>query len=155
MQKRNLRFLAYSLLGIMVSIAVFSFSAPSGADSFQIYLDKKLIVEDYVHLAKKVKTINIQAANHNSQLEVYYNHCGELGRSRTIVLKDNQNRILREFRFKDGNKFMTCKVSDFIDFKKKNPVPAINLYYSAQQSPEPRLLANILVNTTDKALAGK
>jgi hypothetical protein len=155
MQHKNLRFLAYGILGVIVSLAIFSFGTPAGADNFQIYLDKKLVVQEFVHLIKKPQTINLQAAHQNSQIDVYYNHCGELGKSRTIVLKDNQNRVLREFHFKDGNKFMTCKVSAFVDFKKKDAIPAIHLYYAAKQSPEPRLLANIMVNASDKALAGK
>jgi hypothetical protein len=156
MQKKNVQLLIGRMFAAVIfSVSLFSFSSPAGADHFQIYIDKKLVLDQFVHLSTGVKVINLQPANYQSQLDVYYNHCGEMGKARTIVLKDQQDKVIKTLKFKDGNKFMSCSVSDFIDLKKKNNFPRIYLYYAAEQMPEPRLLANIVVNTENRSLTSK
>ena len=65
---------------------------------------------------------------------IKYHHCGQVGKSRSITIKDGQNKILKEWHFADVSKTdaaMTCKVKDIPGLKKGNGTITLNLYYSS------------------------
>ena len=93
-------------------------------------------------------------ASYDDQIEVYYSHCGQVGKSRSITIKDENNRLLKELHFADfsgKNSGMDFKVSDFINWDKRNGVDQLNIYYSAKELPGGRLLASITLGSEVKA----
>ena len=135
-----------SLLMLAFCAMLLSFSTVGG-DHFEIYLNKKLVVEQYVSQTSGVKSLVLKKSDANSQLDVYYSHCGKIGNERTIVIKDGQKNVLKKLRFADGDdKFMSCKVKDILNVQ-KNEDTRLYLYYSSKQLPEGRLLASIAGET--------
>ena len=67
------------LIAAFVCIMLSSFDSAPGGDSFTIYLNDKLLVQQFVHLKEKTKTISVQQASANDVIRVHYSHCGKMG----------------------------------------------------------------------------
>jgi hypothetical protein len=137
-----------------LSFLLFSFSSRWGGDSFQIYLNKKLVVKEFVHLANGTKSVQMNRASYDDQVDIYYSHCGQVGKSRTITIKDENNKLLKQLHFSDyegSNSGMSFKVSDFLSWDKRNGVDQLNIYYSSKELTTERLLATFILPTDSKA----
>src|SRR5688572_26417235 len=100
MQTINKKILAIPLLLIALSACLVSFSPAPGGDKFEIYLNNKLIVEQYVsQKATAVKYLTLYPGNYNSRIDVYYSHCGHTGTDRKIIIKDENSRTIKTFEF--------------------------------------------------------
>jgi hypothetical protein len=133
-------------------LTLFSFTGQRGGDYFEIYLNQKLILQQALHLDKSVRTISLTAANYNDELSIKFSHCGAVGKGRSITLKDEQDHILKQWKFADatGSQVtMTCKVKDILDVQKSSQQVAIKLYYSSNELPNGRVLASIAKGNTD------
>ena len=143
-------------IGLVVLLSAFSGSM--GTDSFTISLNGKTLLQQYVTRDETTKSLQLDQRDYNDQLIISYNHCGEVGTNRTIVLKDGQNKLLKEWHFADAagtspvgpNAAMSCKVKDIFDLQKANGSDKINLYYSARQLPNGRLLASFVFPSDGK-----
>ncbi len=146
MQQKTIK----SIFLFALSTLLFSFSSNWGGDSFQIYLNKKLVLKEYVHNSQGIKSFQMDKASYDDQLEVYYSHCGQVGKSRTIAIKDENNRLLKEFHFGDyngNNSGMSFRVSDFMHWEKRGGINELNIYYSSKELTDGRLLAKILLGS--------
>lgn len=147
MQTRNQIRLAVGLLAMaVVSVTLFSFRP--GGDHFEIYLNKKLVFQQYVSQQASLKTLALDESNINEWVEVFYSHCGKIGSKRTITIKDGKNTV-KQWRFSDvgSHKFMSIGAKDILAFQNKNADRKLSLYYSSEQLPEGRALASIILNT--------
>ncbi len=134
-----------SLLLMALSLTLFSFSAGKGGDSFEIYLNKSLVLKDHVYGSTGPKNISLQQGNYNDQLNISYLHCGQLGKNRNIILKDSHDKILKQWSFEDPsgkNTAMTCNVKDILALKKNNG-GVLKLFYSSKELVNGQLLALI------------
>jgi hypothetical protein len=152
MKQRNAWLLVIgSLMLIPLSAILFSFAPAPGGDSFTIYLNDKLLVQQYVHADKSVKTISLYSVNANDELKVNYSHCGKIGTGRRIVFKD-QSKQLKEVWFRDvtGDALptMTYKVKDILALQKTGK---INLVYISSEIPEGKILATLSLNGDERA----
>ena len=123
-----------------------------GVDSYRIYLNSKLILQQYVGQPLKLESLELGAANANDRLVVYYNHCGATGRSRSISVKDENGNVLKEWKFRDAavknsenvpaeDDAMVIPVKEILELKAKHP--GLTLSYFAQQLPAGRMLTRI------------
>ena len=124
-----------------------------GADSYRIYLNNKLILQQYVTRSLDLKSLPLSEANANDKLVIYYNHCGATGRSRSIAVKDENGVVLKEWKFQDapvkeggmnipaGDDGMTIPVKEILALQAKNH--ELSLYYSSQQLPAGHLLTRV------------
>jgi len=145
-------------IGLVVLLS--AFSPRMGSHSFTIYLNNRLMVQQYVAMAREegTKTLQLEQRDYNDQLIINYNQCGQVGTDRTIVLKDGQNRLLKEWHYTDAaganpvsaNAAMTCKVKDIFDLQKANGNDRVNLYYSSKQVPNAVLLASLILPADSK-----
>lgn len=138
-----------SLLLLPVFAVLSSFSGSWGGDSYQVYVNNKLVLEQYVHGQKGVKTVALQPANKNDQVSIYYSHCGKTGQSRTLTLRDGKNKVLKEWTFQDagvnGTKSgMTCKATEILEVKNTAGLDRLNLYYTSKEMPEGKLLVYLI-----------
>lgn len=145
-----------ALLGTMlVTLATYSFMPAPGGDHFEIYLNKKLLFQQIVSQPSGVKSLTLDESNLNDKVEVFYSHCGRVGTTRTIAIKDGNN-ILKQWRFADvaaalhEKKFMSVNAKDILAFKSKSPDRKLSLYYSSEEIPEGRLLASVLLDTDSR-----
>jgi hypothetical protein len=144
-----------AILLLFVS-ALFSFSEKGvGGDSYSIHLNDKLILQHYVHSNKEVKPISISESAANEMLSIRYSHCGKIGTSRTLAVTDEQNNVLKQVHFPDASGetalSMTVKVKDILALRKGNSSKRVNLFYSAKELGEGRVLATLVLADETKA----
>lgn len=142
-------FVAKPLMLLALFALLSSFSGSWGGDSYQVYVNNRLVLEQFVHNQKGVKTIALSQAGASDQVSVYYSHCGKTGRARNISLRDGKNNILKEWKFEDaganGSKAaMNCRAKEILDVKKTSGADRLNLYYSSKELPEGKLLVYII-----------
>jgi hypothetical protein len=143
------------MLLALSSFLLFSYSPKMGSDSFSIYINNALIVEQFVAMNEPVKSINLSKYAANDEVSVRYNHCGHPGKQRTVVLKDSQGNTLKEWQFQDGKSIkdaMSFKVKEVLAFQDKSGEKNLKLYYFSKELPEGKMLATISTSK-DKTIA--
>lgn len=136
-----------SLVMAVASIAFFSFTNKPGGEGFEIYLNNKVVLQQFGSKMDDIKSLLVNQGSAD-QLSIKYHHCGRAGKNRTVTVKDSQNKILKEWKYadvKDAYAAMNCNVKDITVLKKQNG--ALKLYYSSSELPNGRLLALIEVRT--------
>ena len=156
MDNRKSIIVKLGLLSAMLLIfATYSFVAAPGGDHFEVYLNKQLVLQQIVSQPSGIKSVALDQSNLDDKVNVYYSHCGKIGTRRSIVIKEGNN-VLKHWRFSDaaGNtnekKFMSVNARDILAFKAKGSDKKVNLYYSSAEIPDGRLLASIILSTSDK-----
>lgn len=143
--------LALAALIIAAGLFLSSFStAPAGGEGFEIYLDKKLVMQRFGNQLKSVQELKLENANAQSELMIKYHHCGKVGKNRVIALKNGQNKTIREWRFENNAQPvspMICKVSEIINAGKASSQKLI-LYYTSTEVPDGRTLATVSIGGT-------
>ena len=147
---------AKALLGIVVCAAMFAFKSPIGAHSVQIYFDSKLMVEQYVGHKSSTPKLTLDPAANYQQMIVKYSECGRTVSGRKIALKDDNNKLLKEWRF-DGSSTgfegsMECPVKEILAFKQKSNT--LKLYYSSNDFPDGSHFADLVIANATSASKG-
>ena len=135
--------------------SAFSLKSFAGGDSYEIYLNDKLIYKQVYKTASGSNDLHLDNLNINDRLVVKYSHCGVPGQTRTIVLRDENNNILKEWKFTDGKNnqsVMVVPVKEILDLKTK--ATSLKLCYASKQLPEGRVLAAIILDKTKLSKAG-
>ena len=154
MQQFNKKIGAMNIVLIAVICTfMFSFTKDAGGDSFEISLGDKVLIEQFVHRDKAIKTISLTDASANEILNVRYSHCGVVGSGRMLSLKGSSDNVLKTWNFPDAAKGtfppMTCKVKDIIAEAKGQKV---NLVYASREMPDGKTLATIVTNEVKASL---
>ena len=150
------QFLTMVLL-VAASSFIYSFVTPMGGEGFEIYLDNKLVLQQFNQEMKEKKNIQLTAAHSKSELKVKYYHCGMAGKSRTLELKNADQKTLKQWQFdnSEGKNFaITVAVKDILSSQEKLGNNSIYLYYSSKEAPQGRLLAGI-VHANKNAVTSK
>jgi hypothetical protein len=145
-------FLAVAIVsaGILAS----SFTNRWGGEGFEIYLNNKVVLQQFGKEMNTLKSIPLDRSLASSQVSVKYFHCGRAGKDRTITIKDDNNKTLKEWHYPDvaaanmsgSDLSMNFKVSDILLLQKNNS-GKFNLYYSSSELPKGRLLASLICQT--------
>lgn len=149
------KIISKTLAILAICTALFSFTskpgiaygkpiATAGGEGFEIYLNDKLLVQRFNSDVKKAYTMNLASVSVTDQLIIKYHHCGKVGKNRIVTIKDDQNNILKEFKYTDVTTAVSAisvPVKDIIGLKKGNVV--LKLYYSSTELPNGRMLAAI------------
>ena len=157
MKKVNYQPAILLTLLVALSAVLFSFSVRTagnvisyknnfGGEGFEVYLNDKLILQQYGEKMSTIKTIELDQRAGNGQLAIRYYHCGRPGKSRVVTIKDDQNVVLKEWRFgdaKDASSKVSCNVKDIFALPKFKAGKKLSLYYAASELPEGRLLATL------------
>jgi hypothetical protein len=154
-QKSSRSLAIRSLMLVALCATLFSFSEKMGGDSFTIYLDNNLMIQQHVTREAGVKSLPLSENSDHEFLKVQYSHCGKTGNGRNLTFKDTQNKVLKTIHFPDPAEgaaapAMACKVKDVLALQKSNGARILNVFYSSKELPEGRLLAAIVV-ANDKA----
>lgn len=144
-----------SLVLTALCATLFAFSVNPGTDSFSVYLDNTLLLEQYVSRNAVTKTIPLNENSGGEMLKVYYSHCGKVGTSRGISIRDEQNKTLKTWSFPDSevgaSSGMNCRVKEILALQKTSKNAVLNLVYASKELPDGRLLARIATGNNDKA----
>lgn len=137
-----------ALMGVALCAILFSFSRIAGSHSYQVLLDSKLMIDQYVNSKMEAPTLIIDPAKNHSQLIVKYNECGKTVTGRTITIKDEKNNVLKDWRFEGvtaGFKDpMVCSVKDITALKQRGG-NTLKLFYSSKEFPEGQQVANLVI----------
>jgi len=129
---------------ITVSFAAFGFTNKFGLDGYEIYLNNKLILKQYVNQPVNLRVLQLDKANESDELRIKYTHCQKTGpgTGRSITLKDEKGNTLKKWAFADASDFsMTVPVKELLQLEKKNVHHELSLYYTSQERPNGEMLA--------------
>ncbi len=127
-------------------LSLITFNAIAGGDSYQIYLNNKLILKQYVTQSLNIKSLQLEKINSNDQLVILYSHCGQTGKGRSIAIKDDNGKILKEWKFANAtgsNESMVIPAKELLQLAKNNIKTHLTLYYTAQELPKGRMLTSV------------
>jgi len=135
---------------ITLSLTAFGFTTKFGLDGYEIYLNNKLILKQYVNQPVSLRVLQLDKANEGDELHVRYTHCSNKGpgTGRSIVLKDEQGNTLKKwaFAYAIGSDFnMTIAVKELLQIEKKNTLHELSLYYTARELPKGEMLGFVRV----------
>lgn len=129
--------------------AVLSAFAPRfGAHSFQVYLDDKVVADQYIDSRTIVPKIVIDPADNHKQLVVKYSECGRTVSGRMLMIKDADDKVLKEWKFDGISKGfgnpMSCSIKDVIALKPKTS-NSLKLFYASADFPAGQHFATLVV----------
>ena len=135
---------------ITLCFTVFSFTTMLGLDSYEIYLNNKLILKQSVNQPLNLRILQLSQANDNDQLRINYKHCTVegAGTDRTIVLKDEKGNTLKKWVFTNASGSdlsMVIPVKELLQLKKNNADHDLSLQYTARELPKGETLAFLRV----------
>lgn len=130
---------------ITLSLTAFSFTTKFGLDGYEIYLNNKLILKQYVNQPLSLRVLQLDKANEGDNLRIKYTHCTVKGpgTGRSIVLQDEQGNTLKKWAFADAasDYNMTIPVKELLQLEKKNANHELSLHYAARELPKGETLA--------------
>ncbi|MEP7166066.1 MAG: hypothetical protein ABI741_15290 [Ferruginibacter sp.] len=137
---------------ILVALAatVLSFSTGFGGEGFELFLNNKVMIQQFGKQIDAVSNLRLDQSSSNDQLSLKYYHCGRTGRNRIVSIRDGQNKTVKEWHFNDAGTVMNFNVKDILSLKKTNN-NTLQLYYSSTELPNGRLLTNIIVGNNSVA----
>ena len=144
MKSHSKLIVAKSLL-ILVCATLFSFSSKKGGDSFEIMLNGKRVLQQFVYASKGVQTIQLTQTSDSDKLDIYYSHCGQVGKKRSITIKNEKDQPIKVWEFADAvdkKGVMSFKLKNVLSLR-KNKTDKLNLFYSSSELPAGRILATI------------
>ena len=144
--------MAMTSLVAIVCATVFSFTRIAGGDSFQVYLNGKLVLDKALYKNKDIQNLEFVQASLNDKVEICYSHCGRTGTSRSITAKDEKQKVLKTWRFADAGKNMVIQLNDLHDLQTNNKANKIGLYYSSKELPSGQELASVSVSNKSIAV---
>ncbi|HKB43943.1 MAG TPA: hypothetical protein VKC90_06130 [Chitinophagaceae bacterium] len=145
---------AMTSLLVFTCATLFSFNRIAGGDSFQVYLNGKLVLDKALYKNKDIQNLEFAQASINDKIEICYNHCGRTGTSRSITAKDEKQKVLKTWHFPDASsKNMSLKLQELRELQTNSKGSSIGLYYSAKELPAGQQLASVSVS--NKSIAAK
>ncbi|MCF6404126.1 hypothetical protein L3C95_14625 [Chitinophaga filiformis] len=123
---------------VVLCIAMFGFATERGLDTYEIYLNNKLILKQAVNSPLNLRKLQLSDANSNDRLRIFYIHCTNdgVGTGRSISVEDEKGNVLKKWAFKDGEKGMEIPVKELLQVEKKNTDRVLSLHYVAQELHE-------------------
>ncbi|HQW44670.1 MAG TPA: hypothetical protein PLX74_10850, partial [Chitinophagaceae bacterium] len=137
---------------LAICATLVSFRNKPGGEGFEIFLNNKVVVQQFGNDMSKVKNIQLTQSLAAGQLTIKYHHCGRIGKNRIVTVKDAHNKVLKEFNYADAATpvaVMTVNLKDLLNLMKGNN--QLKLYYSSSELPNGRMLVSIsksTINTT-------
>ena len=150
MKKNQLRTCAAALVAAIFIISGFRTAPLPGGESYKVYLNNKLVMDQF----SDHKQLMLGKENRNDKIMITYNHCGIAGKKRTLTVKDETGKELKQYRFNDAglSDRMVIQVSDLWSLKKSNPKSgSLSILYSSEQLPAGRLLTKVEVREVNLA----
>lgn len=125
---------------------VFSFTTKLGLDSYEIYLNNKLILKQSVNQPLNLRILQLSQANSGDQLRISYKHCTlpGAGTDRSIAVKDEKGNILKKWTFANAtgdDVSMVIPVKELLQLENNNADHNLSIHYAARELPKGQTLA--------------
>jgi len=123
---------------VALCITAFSFTSKMGLDSFEIYLNTKLILKQSVNQPLSLRVLQLDKASANDELRIIYKHCTHPGggTGRNITVKDEKGTVLKKWIFANvdgGDLSMVIPVKELLQLEKNNAQHDLCLHYSSKE----------------------
>jgi len=133
---------------VTLCFIAFGFTARTGLDGYEIYLNDKLILKQFVNQPLSLRKLRLDKADQSDQLRIHYRHCTPkgVGTGRSIAIKDQQGKTLKKWEFADSGDSdvgMVIPVKALVQLEKHHSGQDLRLYYAAHEHPEGEMLASV------------
>lgn len=132
----------------LLLVCITAFTAKAGLDSYEIYLNNKLILKQYVNQPLTLSSLQLTQKNAEDRLIIHYSQCNvpsRIGKNRSITVKDASGKTIKQWRFADATSSeaaMVIAVKDLLQLEKSNGGKELSLVYTAEGRNEGQMLAN-------------
>ncbi|WP_316791351.1 hypothetical protein [Pedobacter frigoris] len=136
---------------ITLCFTAFSFTVNLGLDSYEIHLNKKLILKQNINQPLNLRVLQLTKANDKDQLYITYTHCNTkgVGTGRNIVIKDEKGNTLKKFGFADAatgsNLSMAIPAKELLHLEKLHANHELSIHYTAHELAKSEMLAAVQV----------
>ena len=137
----------------LVTIILVSFSTVPGGDSFKIYLNNKLVMQEHFYGRTETPRLLLNSDS-DEQVSVEFNNCNKSNTARKLIIKDGENKTVKTWNYADSPDLkdpMSFKVSEITALTEK--MQNLNLYYASNEVADGLLLAGI--DLTHKTARGE
>ncbi len=142
--KQKLMFAVFSIL-----LCCTAGKAKAGLDSYEIYLNEKLILKQYVNEPLKLARLQLTEANINDRIIINYSQCNmpdKIGKGRSISVKDANGKTIKEWKFTNASGTsagMTIPVQELLALNKEAAKgKELTLFYAAEGLRPGQMLAH-------------
>ena len=121
--------------------------AKAGLDSYEIYLNDKLILKQYVNEPLKLASLQLSRANVNDRIVINYSQCNmpdKIGKGRSISVKDAKGKTIKVWKFTNAsstNASMIIPVKDLLALNQSMDKD-LAFYYAAEGLSKGQMLAH-------------
>ena len=150
MRHTNFKTIATAITILVITLGTFTARA-GGVDSYEIYLNNKLLLKQFVTQPLTLNSLQLNKSNLNDELVIYYSHCGTTGKGRKITIRDEKGNTVREWKFANvsgSNTGMKLAVKELLQLEKQYAKNQLSIFYTSEQLPQGRMLTG--VRFTDK-----
>lgn len=131
---------------VVLCFTVLSFNTPLGLDSYEIYLNKRLLLKQAVNQPLNLRMLQLDEALESDQLRIYYRHCTlpGAGTDRSVMVKDENGKIFKKWTFANttgSDLSMTIPVRELLQLKKEHAKRELSLHYAAKELMKGETLA--------------
>lgn len=138
--------LGSTIIVLLLCLTMTAFTPMRGLDSYEISLNGKLIMKQYVNQPLNLRMLQLDKAQPEDQLSIRYTHCTikGAGSDRTLVLKDEAGHVLKQWEFANNpkeNNPMSIRVGELLQLEKDHKDHRITLTYQANELKGGELLA--------------
>lgn len=129
-------------------ISLPSFKSDFGLDSYEIYLNKTLVMKQAVDKPVNLRKLALERARDGDLLRIYYRHCHEprIGTNRSIALMDDTGAVVKKWSFANatgGDGVMVIEVKELLQLSQNRSLNDLSLHYTSRELPEMETLALI------------
>ncbi|HVF97704.1 MAG TPA: hypothetical protein VM871_10295 [Flavisolibacter sp.] len=140
--KQKISLFAIAIITVAACIALESFSKKPGGDYFKIFLNDRLMTEQYLTQPTNLSLFSLSAANRNDKLTIHFSHCGTAGKNRAISLKDEKGNLLKEWKFADSKSIaLQIEVRDVLQATSAKSICTV--FYSSKERPSGQALTKL------------
>ncbi|MBO9592687.1 MAG: hypothetical protein J7599_07225 [Niabella sp.] len=123
---------------VVCCFTVLSFTSRLGLDSYEIYLNNKLLLQQSVNEPLSLRKLQLNKTGENDALRIYYRHCHapNIGTGRSIAVKDEKGRLLKKWSFPNAtgsDQGMMIPVKELRQLERAHLRQELSLYYTAHE----------------------
>ncbi len=145
----------YASLGILLTMMVVaptlsSFKAVRGGEGFEVYLNNKLVAQHFGKELTRQASLQLDPSFASQELKVIYHHCGQNGKNRQLVVRNEAKQVVHTWKFADGNKPaspMVIRLDELAAYKNAKSGLRWTLHYTSTELPAGRDLAILEKNS--------
>ncbi|WP_018628857.1 hypothetical protein [Niabella aurantiaca] len=133
---------------VVCCLSVLSFTTKLGLDSYEIYLNSRLLLKQSVNQPLDLRKLQLNRTAAGDQLRIYYRHCHtpNVGTDRSLIIKDGKGHALKKWTFTNvsgSDLGMVIPVKELLRLKKENPQQELRIHYFSRELSKGEMLASL------------